>query len=141
MKKQKNEFLVKTSYDKLPANAQPIPGFPTYYATPEGEIWRISAPRKTPFALIPSRIIKIVARKNDKTPYYHVQPFKNGKKVNVYLHRLVLMTFKGLPVGDRKECHHIDHNPSNNHIDNLVWVNRSENCRLRKSRKHNLDNN
>ena len=28
------------------------------------------------------------------------------------------------------ECHHIDHNTSNNSADNLMWVTRQENCDL-----------
>ena len=42
------------------------------------------------------------------------------------VHRLVLEHFVGpCPVG--MECHHIDHDKSNNHVSNLEWVTHSEN--------------
>ena len=41
---------------------------------------------------------------------------------------MILITFKGYPPFDRPECHHIDHDTSNNCIDNLMWVSRQENA-------------
>lgn len=49
-----------------------------------------------------------------------------GKKYMV--HRLVLETFVGsCPVG--MECDHIDRNTHHNHVSNLRWVSRVQNCR------------
>jgi len=43
--------------------------------------------------------------------------------------RLVLMAFVGIEEG--KECNHKDGNKLNNHISNLEWVTKSENCKHR----------
>lgn len=108
------------SYASLPNNAKPIPNYPTYYATPNGEIWRQSPPKITGFGLIKPRIIKL-AQQSLSTGYLQVQPFVESKRKVRYVHRLVALTFKGkCPEG--YECHHIDDNPANNHIDNLEWI-------------------
>ncbi len=43
--------------------------------------------------------------------------------------RLVLMAFVGIEEG--KECNHKDGNKLNNHISNLEWATKSENCKHR----------
>jgi hypothetical protein len=35
-----DQWRVKEKHDSLPVDAREIPGYPTYYATPNGEIWR-----------------------------------------------------------------------------------------------------
>ena len=57
----------------------------------------------------------------------------NKKKYKV--HRLVLEHFVGeCPIGF--ECDHFDRNRSNNHIDNLRWVSRSDNQLNKGDYKH-----
>lgn len=48
--------------------------------------------------------------------------------------RLVLMAFNGLPE-EGKECNHKDGDKLNNHISNLEWVTKSENCKHRDKNK------
>ncbi len=43
--------------------------------------------------------------------------------------KLVLQAFIG--INDNKECNHIDGNKHNNHISNLEWATKSENCKHR----------
>jgi len=43
--------------------------------------------------------------------------------------RLVLQAFMG--VDDTKQCNHIDGDKHNNHISNLEWATKSENCKHR----------
>ena len=43
------------------------------------------------------------------------------------VHRLVMLTFVGDPVGDRNEVNHKDGNPKNNCLSNLEYVTASEN--------------
>lgn len=45
-----------------------------------------------------------------------------------YLHRVVAQVFIPNPEG-KKEVDHIDYNRSNNNVDNLRWVTRSENLK------------
>ncbi len=59
--------------------------------------------------------------------YCQIRLCKNGKHKKFYVHRLVLMAFRG-PPGLREEAAHLDGNARNNHIENLAWVSRRENC-------------
>ena len=121
----KDQWRVKKKYNSLPKNVQPIPDYPTYFATPEGEIWR-DAPKvgtKQP------RIIKLKDRYNPVIRYYQIQPYQNGKRKLTYTHRLVLAAFKGWPL-EGYECNHINRDTSNNHISNLEWISKEENLAL-----------
>jgi hypothetical protein len=129
----------KKHYDSLPNDALPIPNYPTYYATPSGEIWRISKSRKVRYGVVESRIIKLKDRFNSKIGYCQIQPFVDGKKVLRYTHRLILLAFKGeCPEG--YECDHIDRNTANNCLDNLRWLSREENMERRLNGFPNYDN-
>lgn len=60
--------------------------------------------------------------------YYQIKLRKNGKRMNKYVHRLVWKTFNGdIPRG--YEINHIDHNKSNNSLDNLELVTHSLNLK------------
>ena len=50
----------------------------------------------------------------------YVSLHKNGKRNNLYVHRLVLITFVG-PCPEGMECCHKDDNPLNNRLENLRW--------------------
>ena len=53
--------------------------------------------------------------------HLHVVLHKNGKEKTFLIHQLVANAF--LPNPDNKPIvHHIDHNPLNNNVDNLVWL-------------------
>lgn len=58
--------------------------------------------------------------------YKRVSLFKNGKKKNYLVHRLVAITFLPNPHG-YKEINHIDENKANNMISNLEWCSREYN--------------
>ena len=60
--------------------------------------------------------------------YYQVSMSRGGKRTLYALHRLVLEVFDS-PCPHGKECNHKDGDKSNNGIDNLEWVTRSENIR------------
>ncbi len=50
-----------------------------------------------------------------------------GKKINVFVHKIVLETFVG-PCPDGMEgCHSPDRDPSNNRLENLRWDTHAEN--------------
>lgn len=53
--------------------------------------------------------------------------YKNGKKVQKYLHRLLAESF--IPNPEKKDfINHIDGNPENNKLTNLEWCTKSENA-------------
>lgn len=64
----------------------------------------------------------------DNKGYERVQLYKDGDTKNFLVHRLVAETFLPIVEG-REQVNHIDLNRKNNHIDNLEWVNGSENVR------------
>ena len=60
--------------------------------------------------------------------YQRVRLSKNGLKKTYSVHRLVAMHFL-LPVKGKNEVNHKDGDKFNNHVDNLEYVNRSENIK------------
>ena len=120
--------LDKNTYDKLPDDVVSIDNFPTYYARPNGEVWRDTRGKESAIRTGKERVLRLTPTFNRHTNYWLVQPYKeNGKKTAVLLHRFILTTFKGPAPAEGMECHHIDHNTSNNSADNLMWVTRQEN--------------
>lgn len=102
---------------KLPWESKPIPSLPSYYATPDGSIYRVS--RK-------NGLIKLSDNSTSNSGYKMVQPYLNGKRKLKYVHQLVLEAFAGLrPEG--LVCDHINRDKTDNRIDNLRYVTRSEN--------------
>jgi len=69
-----------------------------------------------------TRVVKgrILTQHSNGTGYMQVGPRINGKKVNIYTHRLVAECF--LPNQENlPEINHKDNNPRNNNISNLEW--------------------
>lgn len=73
-----------------------------------------------------------VERKLQESPqgYRHIQAWKDGSGSKLYVHRAVLLAFRGSPA-DGHECRHLDGDPSNNSLANLKWGTRKENSQDR----------
>ena len=69
---------------------------------------------------------KILKQRVDHKGYLQLTLYKNNKKINKKVHRLIAQTFisnyNNLP-----QINHIDGNKTNNNIDNLEWCNNSYN--------------
>ena len=91
-----------------------IPGWPGYEVSSEGRV--ISFKRKTP---------KIKTPFINREGYHRVALYDNDRHWCIGIHRLVLITFKGLMKG--KEASHRDGDPSNNRLSNLSWKTRKSN--------------
>ena len=127
---EKQPWRIKEEYDSLPEDAIPIPLYPSYYACPDGTIWRDTINHPEVVVGNMNRIIQVKDRLNKYCGYHQAQLYTPGGKRQVkYVHRLVLSAFEGLPKKGM-ECHHLDNDTSNNHIDNLIWVTRLQNARF-----------
>lgn len=123
------------THKELPLDVIAVPDFPTYYVRPNGEVWRDT--RGTPSAIKTGkeRVLQLRPTYTLKNGYWIVQPYQNGVRKAIYLHRFILTAFKGPAPESNMECHHIDLDTSNNSIENLMWVTRKENIGYSK---HNM---
>ena len=71
----------------------------------------------------------------DRDGYSRIAVTKDGKRVNIGIHRLVLHTYDPRPNENELEVHHIDGNPANNNLNNLQWVTHEENIKFIDSNK------
>jgi hypothetical protein len=71
---------------------------------------------------------------HNKHGYKKVRLYKNRIKKDLFLHRVVAMAFIENPY-NKPVINHIDHNPSNNCVDNLEWCTQKEN--MMYASKHN----
>ncbi len=81
---------------------------------------------------------KLLKPTKDLQNYLNIKLIFNGDRQSFLVHRLVYDAFKNLTDGIDLVIDHIDRNPSNNHIDNLREVSRSENSRNREFSKINM---
>lgn len=123
LKAPEQTYRIKTEYDNLPEGAIPIPDFPTYYATSDAQIWRWSTKRQCYLN---------IAQQTQKSGYNVSQLYDidNVRRVK-YVHRLVHDAFHG-PCPEGYEVHHIDHDNSNNHADNLVCMPYDDHRRMKR---------
>ena len=104
----------------------PVPNFEGYYASADGCI--LSKRSHQP------RIMNPMKQKDGYLYVYLYDGYGNQKKM--YVHRLVLMSWVGMPK-DGQECRHLNDDPSDNRIENLLWGTRIENV-ADKRRNHGL---
>ena len=75
--------------------------------------------------IYPDRVLKT---SDNGHGYKYFCVMKDGKRVHIYVHRLVAETF--LEKGpDDTEVNHLDYDKGNNRVDNLEWCTRSENMK------------
>lgn len=97
-----------------------IPGFSDYEVSRDGRVrsWKRYGPGDPPHVLSPKK------RQNG---YQEVNIFDdNDTKNHILVHRLVALTFLGIPASD-EEVNHKDGDKGNNHANNLEYVSRQEN--------------
>lgn len=109
---------------------RPIPGFHGYEVGDDGSVWsyriRNGGVRNTPNKL------RQYTERGQRGPRYFRAPYKrvsltvNRRQVLIHVHKLVLLAFRG-PCPSGMESRHLDSNPSNNRLANLVWGTKEEN--------------
>lgn len=109
-------------------NLRTIPNYSNYLISSTGQIYR----------LYPTEVGLLCAELQTKTSY---NGYINVWLTNDYnekhcfnLGRLVLMAFKQESHFEGAECDHIDHDTTNNDVNNLRWVTHADNCKNRRPR-------
>lgn len=77
---------------------------------------------------------KITVGNLQKCGHYYANFRKDGKPKTKPIHRLVALAFIPNPE-NKPEVHHIDGNPANNNVNNLMWVTRKEHNDLHKTKE------
>ena len=77
----------------------------------------------------------ILHRGNCRGNYRYISFWGDGKGVQRRIHRMVLSTFRPLPLGieDKMDADHIDYDQTNNKLSNLQWMDRKTHSRRRRS--------
>jgi len=88
-----------------------------YAITKEGRVWAYPKASR-----LEGRWLSICV---DRGGYQYVCLFKDGKRKNKKVHRMVADAF--LAKNGKPHVNHIDGNKANNHVDNLEWCTPKEN--------------
>lgn len=117
--------LIWSQFPELnPEKFQQIPEFSNYKIARDSTI-------QSYFNSVP---VPIKSLRNEKGYMNTKITSDKGIPTNMYVHRLVALTY--IPNPDNlPEVHHIDGNTEHNHVENLKWVTKEENCRERRRRK------
>lgn len=113
---QRNQKAMKEEW-------RPVVGFEGLYeVSDQGRVKSLSKLTGRGY-LRPEMILKL-----SKMPkgYLAAQLRKDSKNYKIRVHTLVLTSFVGPRPADQ-ECRHLDGDPTNNRLDNLVWGTRAEN--------------
>ena len=90
-----------------------IKGFEGYMISTDGQVKNIKTG-------------KILKGFKNKKGYLQVPFYKNGKRIQPYIHKLVAEAFIDNPE-NKTQVNHIDGNKTNNNVNNLEWCNNREN--------------
>lgn len=102
---------------------KPIPGFDGKYEIDlAGNVYAMKAYQQ----YAAGRTLKAHINKEG---YAHVVLYANQKTHMGFIHRLLMLTFKPIENAHTLEVNHMDGNRSNNSLDNLEWMTRSENMK------------
>lgn len=103
---------------------KPIPDFPDYLCDIHGNIYSMRPSGNSKLKRTQPVKLKPYQKSNG---YLQVDLLiAKGERRKKYVHRLVLETFVGSS-GDRLDCNHKDGNKTNNNLENLEWVTKSQN--------------
>lgn len=109
----------------------PIPGMENYGISEQGGVYALLTDWR-------GYGIRRMTQHIDQDGYPYVRLTTSGKRRPFKVHRLMLLTFRGQPPESTLETRHLDGNPQNNMISNLVWGTRKKNAcdRTRDGRHH-----
>jgi hypothetical protein len=130
--KTKNK-LVK--YDKNIMKSVPV--YKGYYADINGNIYSAWVTGKDSH-IDTNKLKKLIPRKLNNNNYLHISlRVEKGKYFTTTLHRIICMTFHGLPPTKKYTASHLDGNCLNNKSLNLMWETQKDN--LLRKKLHGTD--
>ncbi len=107
-----------------------VPGFDGYEADHLGNIWSVSTNWRGYGDRVLMQILNIHG-------YAIVRVYRNGKRINQPVHKLICLAFNGQKPSPIHEVRHLDGSRTNNFPSNLLWGTKSENAQDRT--KHGID--
>ena len=112
---ESDDYTIVTYRDDqlLTWNAKLVPGYPNYYITECGRVF--------------STNIQEFLKPTLKTGYLSVVLSNTQQSKRICIHRLVAIAYHGDP-GPTYQVDHKDREKLNNHVTNLRWVTRQQNC-------------
>jgi HNH endonuclease len=105
---------------------RPVPGFDRYHASACG---RVRGPGHRGRGESELKPWEVESTRDRRKIYLKVGLYRDGKRVRIYLHRLICLTFHGPAPEGCTDVLHMDHDPFNCRADNLCWGTHSENIR------------
>lgn len=93
----------------------PIPGFPGYEVSDNGEVRSLSRMKRG----------KLLRQTDNGTGYRYVGLRRDGRQLKVYVHRAVLRAFVGEPLD--AHASHLNGDRADNRLINLCWESAAEN--------------
>lgn len=111
-----------------------VPEIPGYRIGSDGSVWSRRA-HKTygnkggNVSCMSDAWHQVKPRQTDVYGYLSVSVKLEGKRITRRVHRLVLCAFVGSPPSPESHCRHLDGNPRNNRVENLVWGTGIENAK------------
>ena len=88
----------------------PIPKYDNYWISDDGQIGYMRDGK-----------LDIKIPQYHEKGYIYVRIWKNGKRFKCYVHRMMLIAFKGPPPPGKIHAHHVDEIKDHNVLSNLVW--------------------
>ncbi len=122
--------------DTVLKSLRAVPGYPGWWASPCGKIYSTKRNWRKPREpdAWPRRLRGFLSGKRGER---RKVGWSKNPRVDIYVHRLVAMTFLHHPIPDGMIVDHIDRNPLNNHVSNLRVTTHSINCANQVMRGHN----
>lgn len=103
-----------------------ISGYPGYQVSNDGNV-RTLTRRVQKGAAMVTKYGRMLPQRANRGGYLAVKLSRNGKRKTRVVHRLVIEAFGPPQPSPTHECNHKDLDKTNNRIENLEWVTRSEN--------------
>lgn len=121
--------MIDISYALTVEGWKPIPGFPGYEVSRLGDARSFRAKNRWQAGTMRADPRPVILHQDKRWGYWHFGPRReDGTRVNLLIHQVVASTFIG-ECPDGHEVNHKDGNKAHNWVENLEYLNHSENMK------------